>query len=221
MSRPVPITRAGFALVALAALVSCASTPEVTPGSGTDPAVARQASIVGSFQARGQAGLDRLKQSDMQRICSDHEGQPLPNELAQQIIDAATASVRFPADGQYFGNWRNGEWIAKTGTGLQANDDPAQPNGGNCYACHQMAPAELAFGTLGPPLDRYGALRGRSEPILKYTWTRLWNSHAYNACSHMPRFGDAGILSEQQLKDVMAYLFDPASPVNQAAQSAP
>ena len=84
-----------------------------------------------------------------------------------------------------------------------------------------MAPAELAFGTLGPPLDRYGALRGRSEPILKYTWTRLWNSHAYNACSHMPRFGDAGILSEQQLKDVMAYLFDPASPVNQAAQSAP
>jgi sulfur-oxidizing protein SoxX len=30
----------------------------------------------------------------------------------------------------------------------------------------------------------------------------------------MPRFGDAGILTEQQIKDVMAYLFDPESPVN-------
>ncbi len=31
----------------------------------------------------------------------------------------------------------------------------------------------------------------------------------------MPRFGHRGILTEQQMKDVMAYLFDAASPVNQ------
>jgi sulfur-oxidizing protein SoxX len=31
----------------------------------------------------------------------------------------------------------------------------------------------------------------------------------------MPRFGHRGILDEQQLKDLMALLFDPASPVNQ------
>jgi sulfur-oxidizing protein SoxX len=31
----------------------------------------------------------------------------------------------------------------------------------------------------------------------------------------MPRFGDAGILTEAQIKDVMALLLDPASPVNQ------
>jgi len=31
----------------------------------------------------------------------------------------------------------------------------------------------------------------------------------------MPRFGAAGILTEKQLKDVMALLLDPASPVNQ------
>jgi sulfur-oxidizing protein SoxX len=30
----------------------------------------------------------------------------------------------------------------------------------------------------------------------------------------MPRFGDAGILTEEQIKDVMALLLDPASPVN-------
>jgi sulfur-oxidizing protein SoxX len=34
----------------------------------------------------------------------------------------------------------------------------------------------------------------------------------------MPRFGAQGILSEQQLRDVMAYLLDPASPVNQTKQ---
>jgi sulfur-oxidizing protein SoxX len=30
----------------------------------------------------------------------------------------------------------------------------------------------------------------------------------------MPRFGVTKFLDEQQLKDVMAYLFDPNSPVN-------
>jgi sulfur-oxidizing protein SoxX len=30
----------------------------------------------------------------------------------------------------------------------------------------------------------------------------------------MPRFGHKGILTEQQVKDVVALLMDPASPVN-------
>lgn len=220
MTMNVPIARATTVLTALL-LASCASTPDAETAGAVDPAAARRAVILGSFEPKGQAGLDRLDQNEMQRICSEYEGRPLPTDLAQKIIDAATAAVVFPADGNYFGNWRTGEWIAKTGTGLQQNDDPKQPNGGNCYACHQMAPEEIAFGTLAPPLDQYGKIRGTSEPMLKYTWTRLWNSHAYNACSHMPRFGEAGILSEQQLKDVMAYLFDPESPVNQTAQSTP
>jgi L-cysteine S-thiosulfotransferase len=33
-------------------------------------------------------------------------------------------------------------------------------------------------------------------------------------CSNMPRFGSNKVLDEQQIKDVMAYLFDPESPVN-------
>ena len=50
---------------------------------------------------------------------------------------------------------------------------------------------------------------------MEYTWGKLWNSRAYNACSQMPRAGHKGILSEQNLKDVMALLLDPKSPVNQ------
>ena len=204
-------SRLALAAVAASLLTACANTGDVEKAAAVAPA---PVSLADSFEPQGQAGMDRLEQNAMQKICSEYEGKPVPDDLAKQIIDAATAAVRFPADGKYFGDWKNGEKIAKTGTGLQSSDDPAVPNGGNCYACHQMAAEEVAYGTLGLSLAQYGKLRGDSEPILQYTWTRLWNAHAYNPCSHMPRFGDAGILTEQQLKDVMAYLFDPTSPVN-------
>lgn len=168
-----------------------------------------------SFTARNQAGLDRLERSPMQAACSGPVGMTISQAEAERISSAALAAVKFPADGQWLGDWQAGEKVAQTGTGMQYSDDPAAPNGGNCYACHQLGTGEIAYGNLGPSLTGYGRQRGQSAEMLKYTWIRLWNSHAYNACSHMPRFGDAGILTEQQLKDVMALLFDPASPVNQ------
>ena len=54
-----------------------------------------------------------------------------------------------------------------------------------------------------------------SVAIVQYTWGKLWNSKAYGACSNMPRFGHAGLLDEKQIRDVMALLLDPKSPVNQ------
>jgi len=51
--------------------------------------------------------------------------------------------------------------------------------------------------------------------IVKYTWGKLYNSKAYSACSNLPRFGHAELLNEQQIRDVMALLLDPKSPVNQ------
>ena len=78
-----------------------------------------------------------------------------------------------------------------------------------------MTKEEISFGNIGPSLYNYGKLRGQSEPIVKYTWGKLYNAQAYRACSNMPRFGHNGILTQAQLKDVMALLLDPASPVNQ------
>ncbi|MEK9815845.1 MAG: sulfur oxidation c-type cytochrome SoxX [Limnobacter sp.] len=98
--------------------------------------------------------------------------------------------------------------------GFQFSDKEGTAAGGNCYACHQLAPQELSYGNIGPSLYQYGKLRGNSEEIMKYTWAKIWNSHAYNACSNMPRFGAEGILTETQLKDVMALLMAPDSPVN-------
>jgi sulfur-oxidizing protein SoxX len=112
------------------------------------------------------------------------------------------------------GDWKAGEAIAQSGVGKQFNDDPSKPNGANCYACHQLAPQELAFGTIGPSLMGYGKLRGNTSDIQKYTYAKIYNSEAFNACSNMPRFGHNGILTEKQMKDVVALLLDPASPVN-------
>ncbi len=176
-----------------------------------------EAVLQNSFVGKNQATMDRLQRDAVQTACSAPRGIPLDNGMLASLRAERLAAVVLPADGQYLGDWQRGAEVAGNGRGLQSSDDPAQPNGGNCYACHQLAPDEVAFGTLGPSLTGYGA-RGQSEAMLQYTWTKLWDTHAYNLCSHMPRFGAQGILTEQQLKDVMAYLLDPASPVNQAAE---
>jgi sulfur-oxidizing protein SoxX len=97
---------------------------------------------------------------------------------------------------------------------MQWSDNEKTVNGGNCYACHQIAPQEISHGNIGPSLLGYGKVRGYGEPVVKYTWAKIWNTHAFNLCSQMPRYGDAGILTDAQLKDVMALLLDPGSPVN-------
>ena len=168
-----------------------------------------------SFHPNGQAGMDRLEQDDVQAFCSANEGKEPPKEQAAAIEKAQLAMVKFPADGKYLGDFAAGEKIAQTGVGFQWSDKPGTPAGGNCYACHQLSSKELSFGNMGPSLYQYGKRRGNSEPVLKYTWAKLYDAKAYNACSNMPRFGHKGVLTEAQLKDVMALLLDPKSPVNQ------
>ena len=168
-----------------------------------------------SFHDKEQATMDRLDQDGVQRVC---DRQPDTPERAQEraaLEKVELAAVKFPADGKFLGNFVEGEKIAQSGVGLQWSDKAGSIAGGNCYACHQLTKAEVSYGNLGPSLYHYGKLRGDADASLRYTWTRLYNAKAYNACSNMPRFGHKGILSEQQLKDVMALLLDPNSPVNQ------
>ena len=131
-------------------------------------------------------------------------------------------TIKWPSDGKFLGDFKAGEKVAQGGRGLTWNDKAEAVNGGKCYNCHQISKTELSYGTLGPSLYNYGKLRGVTDPdspaskaIVEYTWGKLWNSRAYNACSNMPRVGHNGILTEAQIKDVMALLLDPKSPVNQ------
>jgi L-cysteine S-thiosulfotransferase len=171
--------------------------------------------MTASFREHGQAKLDRLDQDEMQRLCSAYSGDnPLPKEMAKRIESTQLALVKYPADGVLLGDWKKGEAIAQSGVGKQYNDDPAKPSGGNCYACHQLARQELSYGTIGPSLYNFAKIRGYGPDVQKYAYGKIFNSQAYSACSSMPRFGHSGILTPEQIKDVVALLMDPQSPVN-------
>ncbi len=169
-----------------------------------------------SFQEKGLAHLDRLDQSEMQKSCTIYARKKMPEALQKRLEKQAFDSVKMPVDGQFLGDWKEGEKIAQNGRGMQFSDDSKTINGGNCYACHQITKAEISFGNIGPSLAEYGKLRGGpNKDVVEYTWRKIYNSHSVNACSVMPRYGAAAILTEQQIKDVMALLLDPKSPVNQ------
>jgi len=176
-----------------------------------------------SFRAEGQAKLDRLSPDEDNRLCSesDRTGVALEAKAAEAIEARNMKTIKPPADGKYLGDYKEGEKVAQSGAGKTWTDAEGSANGGNCYNCHQISKEELSFGTLGPSLYNYGKMRGvtnpnsaESKPIVEYTWGKIQNARAYNACSNMPRFGHKGILTEAQIKNVMALLLDPASPVN-------
>jgi len=64
-------------------------------------------------------------------------------------------------------------------------------------------------------LYQFGKARGYSEGVQRYAYGKIYNAKAYNLCSEMPRFGHTGSLTDAQIRDLVAYLLDPASPVNQ------
>ena len=203
-----------IAILSLAALAvaGCAGTT----GTGNEEAHAKALAMMkASFSERGQAKLDRIDQDEAQRLCSQyHAGNPLPKDVAAKIEKAQLATIKYPADGKYMGDWKSGERIAQSGQGMQYSDDPARGANGNCYACHQLSKAELSYGTIGPSLYNFGKLRGFTPEMQKYAYGKVYNSQAFAACSSMPRFGHHNVLTEKQLKDVVALLMDPESPVN-------
>ena len=203
----------------VAALSGCAA---VAPAPDYNALLAEM--MKSSFRDQGIAKVDRLQQDASNAECSAAEGKPLPEARSKAIEAANLATVKLPGDGQFIGDWREGEKLAQNGRGMTWTDALAAPsaNGGNCYNCHQISKAEISYGTIGPSLYNYGKLRGvvdpasaAARPIVEYTWGKLYNAKAFNACSGMPRFGHGKMLDETQLKHLMALLLDPKSAVNQ------
>ena len=207
------------AIITLGLLAGCAA---LAPAPDYEGLLAGM--MKASFRDQGIAKVDRLQQDESNSACSKAEGKPLPETSARAIEAANLKTVKLPGDGQFLGDWKEGEKLAQNGRGMTWTDPAAAPsaNGGNCYNCHRLSKAEISFGTIGPSLYNYGKLRGVADPaspaaraIVEYTWGKLYNAKAYNACSGMPRFGHAGLMDEKQLKHLMALLLDPQSAVNQ------
>jgi sulfur-oxidizing protein SoxX len=203
-------------LAAVAAIAGCASS-----GPPADLDAEFAAMMKSSFRDEGIARTDRLQQDLGQAACSS--AAPPSPEVAGRIEAEALATIKWPANGQYFGDWKAGEALAQSGRGMTWSDPSTDTkgNGGQCYNCHQLDKKEISFGTIGPSLYNYGKIRGvknlsdpGAAPIIQYTWGKLWNSKAYSACSNMPRFGYMKLLDEAQIRNLMALLLDPRSPVN-------
>jgi sulfur-oxidizing protein SoxX len=164
------------------------------------------------FRARGQATLERVVQDGVQRVCTETHDRP-PAELARELEADQMKTIAFP-QGSLIGDWKAGERIAQSGRGMQWTDAAGAPGGGSCYNCHQLSPEEISYGTIGPSLYRFGATRGSGPETQRYVYGKIYNAKAYNLCSQMPRLGYSGTLTEEQIKDLVGLLLDPASPVN-------
>jgi sulfur-oxidizing protein SoxX len=184
------------------------------PGGEPDYRARAEAAVKSAFAGGDPQIVARvLQQDEVQRLCSEHRDSP-PAALAGPVMGRQRAAMTYPASGRLMGDWREGKKIAEDPDGMRVGDKPGVPNGGNCYACHQLARAEIAYGTLGPSLLGYGRARGADEAAQRQAYERIYNPQAFAACSAMPRFGHNGVLTPEQIAHLVALLLDPASEVN-------
>lgn len=172
-----------------------------------------QAVIQSMFKSASEDWKARVVQDETQRVCSQFRNSP-PTVEIDKIRTRELATVTYPEDGKVLGDWKKGEAVAQSGKGGQFTDKPDTVKGGNCYACHQMAKEELAYGTLGPSLTHYGKLRNFDSAEARQAYAKIYNAQSVLPCSNMPRFGYHKFLTVEQIKDVTAYLMSPDSPVN-------
>ncbi len=102
---------------------------------------------------------------------------------------ATRKPVKKALEGPLNGNAEKGRQIA------QARDR------GNCLACHVM-PGGSQPGSRGPDLSHFGS-SGRSEAD---AYTMVYDMRTVNPETLMPPFGTNEVLTDQELRDVVAFL---------------
>ena len=174
-----------------------------------------EAVVKSAFPTAPAEWQPRLVPDETMKQCTAYDNRP-PKPVFEAIQAREQALIQYPADGKLLGDWKKGEALAQSGFGLRFTDYPpgSRANGGNCYACHQITKQEVSYGTLGPPLLNYGKLRNFAEADTRAVYDKIYNSHAAFPCSNMPRFGASKILTIEQIKDLVALVMSPESPVN-------
>jgi sulfur-oxidizing protein SoxX len=199
--------------IAVAVLLAGTAWTAAQPISNAD-AARGDAAIATAFPGANAEFQTRLAQDETLKQCSLHENLP-PKAVAEAIQKREKARIEYPADGKLMGDWKSGEKIAQSGYGLRFNDyPPRRANGGNCYACHQLTTAEVSYGTIGPSLLNYGKNRKFGAAETKAAYEKIYNAQAAFPCSNMPRLGTNKVLSIDQIKDLVALVMSPDSPVN-------
>lgn len=198
----------GAAVIVLMPAALAQQKPAVDP-------VKVDAAIKSAFPSAPADWTPRLMPDETMKQCSAHGNLP-PQMVADAIMAREKATIEYPADGKFVGDWKKGEQVAQSGFGLRFTDYPPgnRMNGGNCYACHQLTKAEVSYGTIGPSLLGYGTIRKFGAAETKAAYEKVYNAHASYPCSLMPRLGANKVLTIEQIKDTVALLMSPESPVN-------
>ena len=151
-------------------------------------------STFGKASAEWQA---RIKPDESLAVSNTTRNNPSSAE-SDAMLKRESARVVYPADGKFLGDWKKGYQVANNGRGGQFSDPPGTVAGGNCFACHQLDPKEVSYGTLGPSLSAYGKDRKYDPETIKDAYTKIYNSMAVVPCSNMPRFGVNKVLSSSR-----------------------
>ncbi len=141
-----------------------------------------------------------VSQRPDQALCSIHRNR-LPADLLPKFLEEQRSLIKYPQNGKLMGDWKKGGAIFNN---LQK---------ANCFSCHFGSPVHLG-GDVGPSLEKYGLKRGQSEAVQRYTYEVIYNAWAYFPCTVMYRFGAQGLLTPEEIADVVAYLLDPESEFN-------
>ncbi|MDD5478098.1 sulfur oxidation c-type cytochrome SoxX [Rhodoferax sp.] len=197
---------------AVVALAGCAA-----PGTPPDIQTLADQTFKASFLPGKGQDLTRLEQDQTQKDCSVSRAAPT-KALAATMMAREAQTIVYPADGKLMGDWKAGAKVFNGGFTMHIGsfmpNKPDAVHGGNCYACHQGEAKELAYGNMGSSLLHWGKNRGQKPQVIKYTYEKIYNAKAFNACSAMPRLGHKQILSPKQITDLVAYLVSPDSPIN-------
>ncbi|MGH8721750.1 MAG: sulfur oxidation c-type cytochrome SoxX, partial [Burkholderiales bacterium] len=118
--------RPGTAAILAAAAAILAACAAMQPNPRADALALMQR----DFHAEGIAGMDRLKEDDVQAACNKHTDNP-PAEVAKKLQARQYAAIKWPADGKLLGDWKSGEKIAQNGRGMTWRDKGGV--GGGCY----------------------------------------------------------------------------------------
>ncbi|WP_020561149.1 sulfur oxidation c-type cytochrome SoxX [Thiofilum flexile] len=202
-------------LITVALLTALGTT--VTVAADNDIAALVEQYIASGFKQGEKQHTERIVQDETQKQCTTYRNK-IPSEMQKAFMERERATIKYPESGKLSGNWEQGQKTFTDGfawrVGTIMPDKPDAVRGGNCYACHAADPKEVAAGNIGSTLTGYGKLRGNTPETIKYTYEKIYNSNTYMPCSSMPRLGHNGVLTPEQIADIVAFLVDPESPVN-------
>jgi L-cysteine S-thiosulfotransferase len=208
-----------------AAVTTCMATLVIVIGAQQTlprPLNPVEAAIAASWAAPPAHTRLWAQQDITQRECTHYGNRP-PDREAVAIMEREWRAIVYPADGAVFGDWQRGAVLARHTGATGPGSDAGPATSAQCAACHQLEPGYAPASkvahvvmpdTSGPALTGYGRKRSFAASEAKLLYEQIYSSNAVIACSVMPRFGAHKVLSPEQIRDIVAYLLSPESPVN-------